>query len=357
MTKSTMYTRLKLAPQEILVYPAYRYLEGDRLDSENPLIKDLIAQFLPRAQYAISQLLCPYTRDRAFIWTPSQLGKCKRQLAYQMFGIQASNPMKPRGIFTFAKGYCWEAMMAMLFRAAIAEERPNWKFITPFKLEMRTPKGTLLVGGADDYLLTPEGIGRVEYKSQSSFQFDRLQRSHEIENTFGYADQDLLYSAMSAYHFTRPETLPADCSIDRAILGHLLLQGKIDTPYMGGLFVAVRKDTGNMLEIVSEPNADWEVRRLALFEKADELHSIYEQFKDKPKDGIALIPRIDPSGIDKLSKLYRLDVRCNYCDYLNLCIPLMNDEEGAIRMPKVRSKNIVWVLNPRAYDTEKGWNL
>lgn len=292
----------------MLVNLILKFLDSDRLDISDPRFAPLIEEGTDRASSIFTRALSRRDDSNFTALRPSKLGKCTRQLAYQTLGVEETDPMATRASLIFTVGDIAEAVLAILGRAAITAYEPTWHFLEEIPRGELKFDGGIIKGMCDDILITATGAVLIEYKSMSSYGFDRMERDREIDNTFGYRTQHDIYREMYKL--------------------------KLGVRELSSLLIVYRKDSGNILEVRTE-ESDHDVLADA-YEAALELAKLiagkpvrWEKFPRYPlKDG-------------KRKGTKELAVQCRYCPFMHQCWEV----NGGHKLEKVlRGKSNVWLV-------------
>lgn len=292
----------------MLVDKILKFLDSDRLAPSDPRFDLLLSEGVKRASSIFLRVLSRRDDSGFTALRPSKLGKCTRQNAYQTLEVEETDPMATRASLIFTVGDIAEAVLAVLGRAAIAAYEPTWHFLEKVpRIEVKF-NGGIVEGIGDDILVADNEPTLIEYKSKSSYGYDRMERDQEIDNTFGERTQHDLYRE-----------------------GYKQVLGVKELP---ALLIAYRKDSGNIQEIRTE-ESDPEVLRDARY-AAQELAKLVAG-KPVRWEKFLRYPLVD----DKQKGYKRVAVQCRYCPFMHQCW----ETDGGHKLEKVlRGKSNIWLV-------------
>lgn len=292
----------------MLVDKILKFLDSDRLAPSDPRFDLLLSEGVKRASSIFLRVLSRRDDSGFTALRPSKLGKCTRQNAYQTLGTEETDPMATRASLIFTVGDIAEAVLAILGRAAIAALQPTWHFLEKIPRGELKFDGGIIEGMCDDILITDSGAVLIEYKSMSSYGFDRMERDREIDNTFGYRTQHDLYREM--------------------------YKQALGVDWLPALLIAYRKDSGNIQEIGTQ-DSDSGVVANALY-AAQELAKLVAGKPVRWKKFLRY-----PLVEDKQKGYKRVAVQCRYCPFMHQCW----ETDGIHKLEKVlRGKTNVWLV-------------
>lgn len=300
----------------MLVDKILKFLDSDRLDMSDPRFASLVKEGTNRASSIFLRVLSRRDDTGFTALRASKLGKCTRQNAYQTLGVEETDSMPTRASLIFTVGDIAEAVLAVLGRAAIAAYEPSWHFLEEIPRGELKFNGGIIEGMCDDILITDGGAFLIEYKSMSSYGFDRMERDQEIDNAFGYRTQHDLYREMY-----------------RPILREMYTL-LFDVKRLPSLLIAYRKDSGNIQEIRTE-ESDPKVLTDARYTAQE----IAKLVAGKPVrwEKFLRYPLVD----DKQKGYKRVAVQCRYCPFMHRCW----ETDGGHKLEKVlRGKSNIWLV-------------
>jgi len=298
----------------MLVDKILKFLDSERLAADDPRLANLFMEGRERTTALFERLLARRDDKSTNVLRPSKLGHpCTRKLAYQKLGYTETDPMPTRTSLVFTIGDIAEVVLAVLGRAAISIYEPTWYFLPSISRMSLEFDGGKITGVCDDILITDKGPVLVEYKSMSSYSYDQMEKTQEIDNTFGYRTQHDLYR--EGYKKT------------------------LDVKQLPGLLVAYRKDSGNIQEVRTEDSLVHNLDRA--LKAAEELSRLIThpaiaggRFDEE------IFPRFALED-DKKKGYKRLAVQCRYCSWMHQCWEV----DAGIGLEKVlRNKRNIWLV-------------